>query len=45
MVKKLFVFAITSGLAAKFYKSYMAKKRSEVGSTAVDLTSRQRSPH
>lgn len=44
MVKKLFVFAITSGLAARFYKAYMAKKRSGIGSTAVDLTSRQRFP-
>lgn len=35
MLKKLIVFAITSGLAAKAYKAYVAKKAaSSTGGTA-----------
>ena len=31
MIKKLIVFAITSGLAAKLFKRYMAKQQAKPG--------------
>ena len=50
MLKKLIVFAITSGLAAKWYKAY-ASKASKASKTqangptgGLDAQSRKRSP-
>ena len=47
MLKKLIVFAITSGLAAKWYKAYASKasKTQANGPTGgLDAQSRKRSP-
>lgn len=44
MLKKLIVFAITSGLAAKWYKAYAHKtsrKNADRGSGVVDVESRR----
>jgi hypothetical protein len=44
MLKKLIVFAITSGLAAKWYKAYADKtsrKKADSSSGVVDVESRR----
>ncbi len=40
MLKKLIVFAITSGLAAKLYKAYAEKKRLAGNTSASQVRSR-----
>ncbi len=40
MLKKLIVFAITSGLAAKAYKAYAAKKAATPAATRAPVAKR-----
>ena len=40
MLKKFIVFAITSGLAAKAYKAYAAKKAATPGATGAPVVKR-----
>lgn len=42
MLKKILMLAITSGLAAKLYKSYTGQKRADGGPS--EPTARKRSP-
>ena len=43
MLRKLIVFAITSGLAAKLYRNYVAKRSdSDLAGTAPSPTRRRR---
>lgn len=44
MLKKLIMLAITSGVAAKLYKSYASQKRSVGPQSSADATSRKVSP-
>jgi hypothetical protein len=42
MLRKLIVFAITSGLAAKLYRRYLARHGEPVASVGQPATRRQR---
>ncbi len=42
MLRKLIVFAITSGLAAKLYRSYVSKRDADVAVTPPASTRRRR---
>jgi hypothetical protein len=42
MLRKLIVFAITSGLAAKLYRSYVSKREADVAANAPATTRRRR---
>jgi hypothetical protein len=42
MLRKLIVFAITSGLAAKLYRNYVSKRDAGVASTQPAETRRRR---
>jgi len=44
MIRKLIFFAITSGLAAKLVKSYMAKQKGQLGTSAVPVAARPTAP-
>jgi Tfp pilus assembly major pilin PilA len=41
MLRKLIVFAITSGLAAKLYRNYVSKRQAADGAAEVPLTTRR----
>ena len=43
MLKKLIVFAITSGLAAKWYKAYASKKHADINSGGLAAESSKHS--
>ncbi len=42
MLRKLIVFAITSGLAAKLYRSYVSKRNAGDGVVSPPVTRRRR---